>query len=558
MAGTVVDAVMATTAGATTGVNTGTPRTSGNLTVGIGSDVASMNGFCGALGKMDTAGFCVANAVYDPLFVSKSLPDGTATWSPMLAISATPDSKYTTWTVTLRQGVKFHDGTDFTADDVVGNFTAAYNNATVGQAIKPLIKSCTKVSTYVVKYVTVNPWTTFPLHLAEQQIAYMAAPSTLAGGTPVGTGPFAYHDWTFNQQSNWHKNGNYWRKDAASRSLPYQDSMTFKVIVDPQGRYTDLKNGSIDMMVNTDGSVIADMRSHGSGNIGNHGATFVDDQGAARDPSNNMLICNTTGKNFLGQTGAVNSSGTWDHSMTSVIADPNIRLACAYAINRPAVFSALDNGVGSISDGVYRSTSKYYPKGGSGYPAFSQTKAREAVAAWKKKNPKKTPSFVIDTVSGSAYQDAAFSLIQGMLAAVGITVTQRKKNQDALIADKIFKTYDCSTWSQFGGLDPSLNAVWFWAGGFVNFSNLSDKAVQTAMLDAMKSPAGSTAQKNDWAKVDTLFAKDLPYLWLDITVTAWAANNNVQNWAYATDANNTPCFNPDGGSTFWSQIWVTA
>jgi hypothetical protein len=131
-------------------------------------------------------------------------------------------------------------------------------------------------------------------------------------------------------------------------------------------------------------------------------------------------------------------------------------------------------------------------------------------------------------------------------------------NQDALINAKIFKQYDCSTWSQFGGLDPSLNAVWFWAGGFVNFSNLSDKAVQTAMLDAMKSPAGSTAQKNDWAKVDTLFAKDLPYLWLDITVTAWAANNNVQNWAYATDANNTPCFNPDGGSTFWSQIWVTA
>ena len=78
------------------------------------------------------------------------------------------------------------------------------------------------------------------------------------------------------------------------------------------------------------------------------------------------------------------------------------------------------------------------------------------------------------------------------------------------------------------------------------------------MLDAMKSPAGSTAQKTDWAKVDTLFAKDLPYLWLDITVTSWAANNNVQNWAYATDANNSPCFNPDGGSTFWSQIWVTS
>ena len=557
MAGSVVDAVMATAAGATTGVNTGTPRTGGNLTVGIGSDVASMNGFCGALGKMDTNGFCVANAVYDPLFVAKVV-NGVATWSPMLALSATSNSTHTNWTITLRQGVTFHDGTAFNADSVVANFTAAYNDATVGRAIKPLITSCTKVSTYVVKYVTTNPWTTFPMYLSEQQIAYMAAPSTLAGGLPVGTGPFVYDSWSVNEQSNWTKNTSYWRKDAAGRSLPYLGSITFKVLVDPQGRYTDLKNGSIDMMVNTDGGVISDMRSHGSGNIGNHGATFIDDQNANRDPSLNLLICNTTGKDFVGQSGAVNSSGNWDTTMKSVIADPNIRLACAYAINRPALYRSLDNGVGSISDGIYRPSSNFYPKGGSGYPAFNQTKAKAAVAKWKNANPGKTPSFVIDTVEGSSYQDAAFGFIQNMLSAVGITVTQRKQFQDALINAKIFKQYDCSTWSQFGGLDPSLNSVWFWAGGFVNFANLNDKAVQTAMLDAMKSPVGSPAQKTDWAKVDTLFAKDLPYLWIDTTVTAWAANNNVQNWAYATDANNSPCFNPDGGSTFWSQIWVTA
>ena len=133
--------------------------------------------FTGAGGKMDAAAFCIANAIYDSLFVSSS--DGLS-WLPNLAISATPDAAYKKWLITLRQGVTFHDGTAFNADDVVANYTAAKNNLTVGLAIAPLIKGVTKKSDYTVEYETMFPWTTFPFQLAEQQIGYMAQGSKLS------------------------------------------------------------------------------------------------------------------------------------------------------------------------------------------------------------------------------------------------------------------------------------------------------------------------------------------------------------------------------------------
>ena len=69
MAGSVVDGLLADVAGAAVGVNKGKPKRGGTLTVGTLSDVPNYHIFNGSQGKMDASGFCVANALYDPLFV---------------------------------------------------------------------------------------------------------------------------------------------------------------------------------------------------------------------------------------------------------------------------------------------------------------------------------------------------------------------------------------------------------------------------------------------------------------------------------------------------------
>lgn len=592
MAGTVVDSLVSA-AGAATEVGVDSIPTSGQkggtLRIGIASEQPSKLHFSGAQGKMDAAAFCLANAVYDPLFLSSA--DGKS-WLPHLAVSATPNTTKNVWTVTLRQGVKFHNGDSFTADNVVANYSAAHADLTVGLAIKPLIDSCVKVSTYVVQYTTQMPWTSFPFQLSEQQISFMAHGSDLdsAGGSPIGTGPFKLNqlsDWDLQTAgggtSTWHANPSYWKKDANGGSLPYVDTLIFKVIVDPAERWQALQSNSIDLMTNADGGTIKAVKTATGSSLtstsgSNSNYKWVSDENGVREPAINSIICNTNMSKggWVGgkPKGAVNpSTNKWNSSATPVIADVTIRQACAMAINRDTYLSVCDGGVGQVANGLYRS--KINGKTATGlykdpkYPAFSVSNGKKLVDAWKKNNPGVDAAFVIDIVEGSAAQQQAFTFIKNALAAIGITVTSRALTQPDLIGKKISKEYDASTWSQFGGLVPDLNYVWFnsspflgmQANNYVNFAQQADKLINDGMLKGMAATPGSVAQQQAWQSVNARMAIDVPYLWLDTTVNMWAARANVKNFAFASAATATSnngsarAYCNNGGSSRWEHIY---
>ena len=608
MAGTVVDEMLAGVAGATTGVSTAKPKRGGTLTVGTISDVPNYHVFNGSQGKMDASGFCVANALYDPLFVMSA--NGKVAL-PMLALSATPNANYTVWTIALRQGVTFTNGDPFNADIVVANWQAAAADPTVGLAIQPIIKSVTKVDTYTVAYNMVIPFSTYPTSLADQQIAYMAHPTSFSptfSGNPIGTGPFKLKTWQVGVESQFTRNTGYWRSDAASRQLPYLSGINFKTIADDTARNQALQTGAVDIIVTQNGASIAALKHI-------KGITYRTDLKDPRDPSVNCLILNTTGTmnqyfawageftaalglpgalsyiekgqavptavqlaDYEGTMGAVDPSTlNWNTKLKPVLNDQSIREACAMAINRNTYFKVIDGGVGAVANGIYKTTSRYYAN--PGYPAYNPSKAKSLVEAYKSKNNVSQVGFVIDIVSGNSQAQKAFAFFQQQFAAIGITVTPRPLVQSTLINNVIYGTYDCATWNQFGGVDPSLNYVWFLslpattspaAGGLgltalpagtniagaVNFAHQGDPVVEDAMLAAMAAHPNSPSQIVQWRKVNSQFAKDIPYLFLDITVTAFAARNNVQNWVSGTAGDGTTrCLSPDGGSARWDQIW---
>jgi ABC-type transport system substrate-binding protein len=593
MAGTVVDSLVSA-AGAAAEVGVDSIPTSGQkggtLRVGIGSEVKDPMHFSGAQGAMDSNNFCVANAVYDPLFLSSS--DGKS-WLPHLALSAVPDSTKKQWTITLRRGVTFHNGDAFNADNVVANYNSAHANSTVGAAIDPLIAGCVKVSEYVVKYTTKMAWTTFPFQLAEQQIAFMAHGSDLdsAGGKPIGTGPFKMNnlndDWDHQLAgggtSTWHANPSYWKKDANGGSLPYVDILIFKVIVDPAARWQALQSNSIDLMVNNDGGTIKAVKQAVGGSTtarsgSNASYKWVSDEDGAREPSINSIILNTNmNKGFwVGgkPKGAVNpSTGNWNPNATPVVADQTIRQACAMAINQATYLSNVDGGIGQISNGLYRSTIKGKPATGlykdPKWPKYSVANGKKLVDAWKKANPGVAAAFVIDIVQGNSAQQQAFTTIKGWLGAIGITVTSRPLTQNLLIDAKIAKQFDASTWSQFGGMVPDLNYVWFTSfkfganqvNGYVNFAQQCDPLIQSGMLAGMAAIPGSAAQQKAWQGVNARMAITVPYLFLDTTVTMFAARANVRNFAYAgaatvsSDRASSRAYSPDGGSARWEHIY---
>ena len=68
---------------------------------------AEESGFDPTQARFDEVGVMYARTVFDPLTIVLTNGD----WAPYLAESVVPNSSYTSWTVTLRPNVVFHDGT---------------------------------------------------------------------------------------------------------------------------------------------------------------------------------------------------------------------------------------------------------------------------------------------------------------------------------------------------------------------------------------------------------------------------------------------------------------
>jgi len=67
----------------------------------------------------------------------------------------------------------------------------------------------------------------------------------------------------------------------------------------------------------------------------------------------------------------------------------------------------------------------------------------------------------MDIVAGSATATKAFDFFQQEFSKIGVTITPRSLVQSTLINNVIYGEYDCAGWNQFGGVDQSLNYVWF-------------------------------------------------------------------------------------------------
>lgn len=161
----------------------------------------------------------------------------------------------TTINFTLRQGVKFHDGTDFDAEAVKFNFTRILDPATKGAARATLIDidHVEAVDKYTAKFVLKAPNATLFTALGTVYGAGMASPTAVTKSGkeftshPVGTGPFVLDQWVPGSHVTVKRNPNYWEKDASGKALPYLDEVTIQAIQDDTVRYANLQTGDVHM-----------------------------------------------------------------------------------------------------------------------------------------------------------------------------------------------------------------------------------------------------------------------------------------------------------------------
>ena len=96
----------------------GEPVRGGRLVYAV--EAESTAGYCLSEAQLAISGMMVVRAFYDTLTV----PNADGEYVPYLAEDVQPNDDYTQWTITLREGVKFHDGSDLTAEVVRNNLDA--------------------------------------------------------------------------------------------------------------------------------------------------------------------------------------------------------------------------------------------------------------------------------------------------------------------------------------------------------------------------------------------------------------------------------------------------
>jgi len=162
----------------------------------------------------------------------------------------------TKWVFNLRRGVKFHDGSDFTADAVIWNLERYYNNQskqfeTQGSAItrarNPLVKSYRKVDAYTVEIQTPRPVSYFdwllPYVLFSSPAQFEKVGSWEAfARAPSGTGPFKIVDFKPRVSVEFARNDAYWDKAKIAKL----DKIIFYPMPEATTRLAALRSGQVD------------------------------------------------------------------------------------------------------------------------------------------------------------------------------------------------------------------------------------------------------------------------------------------------------------------------
>jgi len=186
---------------------------------------------------------------------------------PWLAekVDTSPDGKQITFT--LRQGIKFHDGTDFNAQAVKYNLEGVLAANCSGSAVLKNVDSYEIINDYVLRLNLKKYDARLLLQLAQSGIGMIASPTALQKPTTpdnmakdhlVGTGPFKFDSWAKDQYIRFVRWDGYWQKGK-----PYLDAIEQRNSANVTASIMSFKAGEVNMVEDIDPSDYVQLKQEG-------------------------------------------------------------------------------------------------------------------------------------------------------------------------------------------------------------------------------------------------------------------------------------------------------
>jgi peptide/nickel transport system substrate-binding protein len=446
----------------------GEPVHGGTLTYAVEADTASP----WLPSAMVCAAAChstVGRTVFEPLV---ELGDDGKTY-PYLAQSVTPNDDFTVWTIVVRQGIKFHDGTDLNADAVKLNLDRTKTSALLQGAVQPIQDIASDGNMTVT--VTMNvPWPAFPTYL-NSQLGYMASPQWLTAvdadpnlaTQPVGTGPFKFQSYEPGDNGSFKATrfDDYWRGDGPNsltgEGLPYLDAVEIDFVPDSQARSQALESGDLDLIQTNNGVEINDLQSKDGVEV-----TVLD---TPFETETSYLLINNSAQ--------VNGED-------NPFADIRVRRALAMATDNQTLTDARTGGLFPPANGPF-------PPGvighldDTGFPAYDPDGARELLQQVQDETG--SPVTIHYKTTTDPFNLDTAELFQSMWEEVGFRVTIDQVPQGDFINQALGGNFEVFQWRNHSGNDPDNQFVWWSStttqGIALNFGRIIDDQVDSLLDD---------------------------------------------------------------------------
>ena len=296
-----------------TSSSTGEPVRGGEITVGIAQDLDdSLDPH-----KMTAAG---TREILFNVFEGLVKPDSDGNLIPAVASEYSISPEADQFTFTLREGVKFHDGSTVTVGDVCYSISRAAGLDT-GEPLVSGLAGVTKVESPDDKTVIV-----YSDGANIELLSFLSAASIIPEGSDpadglIGTGPFKFVSRAAQENVIIEKFADYWGEGA------YLDKVTYKIIENSDALVMSLKSGAVDLCAHLTSAQANELKDdfnvlEGSMNLVQ--AVYLNN---AYEPLSNMKV----------------------------------RQALCYAVNRQEILDIVSDGMGSIlGSSMYPAFTKYY------------------------------------------------------------------------------------------------------------------------------------------------------------------------------------------------------
>ncbi len=569
------------------------PTHGGRLVYGIEAD--SANPFVHYATSCAISCRMIFRAITDSLYITDT--DGDVV--PYLVESESPNEDFSVWTLKIRDGIRFHDGTPLDGaavayninlcrlsqltgpgwlgiDSVVGEGQNVTVTASPGQplavGIGPLARAevCGQMfSPAWMETLPNNPLYVSPSSpLPEEQREAALANATGDPSAPVGLGAFKYVSYTPGNGNSFiaERNPDYWRGEngITGENLPYLDEIELVVAVDIQGRSNGLKAGQFDIIHTANADEISKYEGDDD---------FV------------LLQANDFGETSYNLINVAQGVNPWLQIVRGAeepipmdplglnATNPLVHLSCrkalVHAFDGERFANERHQGLVQVANGPFPPGSIGYLED-SGYPSFDLDAARAEFEQCKTDSGQNPVTFTYNATNDAFNVESNELIVSMWREAFGdeIAASIAPIEQGQYIGLALAGVFQMQGWRNHGGIDPIEQ--WYWWSPFtaspinpqvpelaLNFGRFADPVIFDA-LNVIRHVPDPQARLEAAETINRAFAENVWNMWTYWTLWGIIANPRVQNITdLSIPGNDQNTFPVISGKHHLAQMWCT-